>query len=358
MKKHYSTYLTIIGSSIILCSCQLPSGVVAGSSAINVVANPSPEVSGADPAGFPSPTPSPSSSVQVVCDPLGPSTGTSTAQNGLLSHLYYTPAGGDTYGDVESYITMDPVAPADLFFNQLNVPTRSFDEGFSTQNGTVLVDPETGNTLYEWFALHFESQIKLGSLDTPGRYQFAVLSDDGSIMWLNQGSSPELPFLNNDGETPSRLKCASTGINFDANTLIPMKLDYFQGPRYNIALMLLWREIPSCGADGSDSANNLYDEACDQAGNDTFFIWENNPATPTDLWIGMLSRGWKVLSPDNYVLPGTGGVTTNPCANPSPSPSPSSAPSSTGTNPAPSTTPSASPSGCTGPLCGGGVVGV
>jgi hypothetical protein len=320
MKKYYSP-ITIIGSSLILFSCDIPSGVVAGNSAIDVIANPSPNVDKT--TGFPEPSPSPSSSVPVVCDPLGPSSGTSTAQNGLTAHLYYTPAGGNTYGDVESYIKMDPVAPADMFFNQLNVPTRSFSEGFSTQNGTVLVDPETGNTLYEWFALHFESQIKLGRLDTPGRYQFAVVSDDGALLWLDQGATPEQPFINNDGETPTRMACATSGINFTANTLMPMKLDYFQGPRYNIALMLLWREIPSCGANGSDSSQALYDVACNQAGNDTFFTWENTPATPTNLWLGMLSRGWKVLSPDNYVLPGTGGVTTNPCATPSPTPSPS-----------------------------------
>jgi hypothetical protein len=311
-------YFAIVGSSIILSSCQLPSGLVAGNSAVTIVPDPSPTVG--YPPGFPSPTPTPSSSVPVVCDPLGPSNGTGTAQNGLISHLYYTPAGGATYGDVESYIQNDPEAPADIFFNQLNVPTRSFSEGFSTQNGTVLIDPETGNTLYEWFALHFESQIKLGSLDSPGRYQFAVLSDDGAIMWLNQGSSPETPFINNDGETPSRLACASTGINFDANTLIPMKLDYFQGPRYNIALMLLWREIPEVAAGATDDPANLYDVACGQAGNDTYFLWENPPDVPTPLWIGMLARGWKVLSPDNYVLPGTQGVATNPCASPTPSP--------------------------------------
>jgi hypothetical protein len=159
-----------------------------------------------------------------------------------------------------------------------------------------------------------------------------------------------------------------------------MKLDYFQGPRYNIALMLLWREIPSCGANGRDTGADLYDEACDQAGNDTFFIWENNPVTPTNLWLGMLSRGWKVLSPENYVLPSAPGVTTNPCVTPSPSPTatitptPTPAPTATptpsptitsvGTNPPPTVTPSpspspsASPTSCSGPLCGGGIVGV
>jgi hypothetical protein len=361
MKTHYGPW-AIISSSLILSACEVPTGVVAGSSAINVVANPSPT---AGTTGFASPTPSPTSSVPVVCDPLGPSTGTATSENGLLAHLYYTPAGGNTYGDVESYIQNDPIAPADLFFNQLNVPTRSFSEGFSTQDGTVLVDPETGNTLYEWFALHFESQIKLGSLDTPGRYQFAVLSDDGTLMWLDQGTTPEQPFINNDGETPSRLRCATTGINFTSTTQIPLKLDYFQGPRYNIALMLLWREIPSCGASGQDTPNDLYDVACDQAGNDTFFIWENDPVTPTDLWIGMLSRGWKVLSPDNYVLPGTQGITSNPCATPTPSPSPTATASPTpSSSPTPITTvtptPSPSPTStqCSGPLCGGGVVGV
>jgi hypothetical protein len=253
-------------------------------------------------------------------------------ENGLVASLYYLNASQPRYSEVEDYIQYGNEDPATLYFNQLNVPTRDYLQGFPTQNGSALTTSQ-GNPLYEYFALRFESQIRLAQGDQSGRYQFAVLSDDGAIMSINQsgqsGQSGQQgqglqEFINNDGITDSRLRCANQGINFDATTSLPIQIDYFQGPRYNLSLMLLWREVPetscSSGRDGDqDSDQNLYDVACDQAGNDAFFDWQNNPATPTPLWLGMLNRGWKVVGPDNFFLP----TPTQPCASPSPSPSPS-----------------------------------
>src|SRR6185437_11769064 len=106
--------------------------------------------------------------------------------------------------------------------------------------------------------------------DQSGRYQFAVLSDDGSIMSINEGNGFE-ELIDNNGDTESRLRCADRGINFDASTSLPIKLDYFQGHRYNIALMLLWREVPetSCVSDrygDQDDYHDLADVACNQSG--------------------------------------------------------------------------------------------
>jgi hypothetical protein len=347
-----STQLFIGSAMFTLSACNIPTGVVAGNSAIEVVPeSPSPSAA---------PSASSSPGAPAVCDPFGSSQTVST-QNGLFSHLYY-PSAGQDWGDVMSYINLGLEAPVDLYFNQLNVPTRSFSEGFATQDGTLLED-QNGNTLYEWFALDFQTQIRLGPMDVPGRYQFAILSDDGSIMQIDQGLGLN-QFINNDGETPSRLACATSGVDFSSSTSLPMRLDYFQGPRYNIALMLLWREVPET-INGVDDPANLEDSACGQSGNDLWFDWTVTPSVPTDYWLALLSRGWKVLSPQNYFLPNT--TLSNPCttsSTPTPTASPTPTPTVTA-NPSPTPTPSSNPtpsptssSTCTGDACGGGTIGI
>jgi hypothetical protein len=251
-------------------------------------------------------------------------------QNGLVGNLYYLNSSQPRYTQVEDYIQHGTEDPATLYFNQLDVPTRDYLQGFPTQTGSAL-KTSSGTSLYEYFGLRFESQIRLAPGDQSGRYQFAILSDDGSIMSINQsgqsgqsGNSGFQQFINNDGITESRLECANQGINFDATTSLPVQIDYFQGPRYNLSLMLLWREVPetSCGNGPNgdqDEYRNLYDSACGDSGNDTFFDWQNNPPTPTPLWLGMLNRGWKVVGPENFFLP----ASTEPCTSASPSPTPS-----------------------------------
>ena len=56
------------------------------------------------------------------------------------------------------------------------------------------------------------------------------------------------------------------------------------------------------------------------SGNSTFFDSTQTPSAPMPTYNAMLSRGWKVIAPANYLLPqATGGV--NPC-NSSETPSP------------------------------------
>ncbi len=306
----------------------------------------------------PSPSPSPSSSpspapstTPVVCDPLGGNgSGSISAQNGLFASLSYIPNGyvGE-YNGVEDFIQKSTPISANIYFSQLDVPTEMFTQGFSTGNGNLLSDPQ-GNPLIEFFALQFQSVLQLSANDQPGFYQFAVISDDGAIMYLednnvgnNDASSQSVDnsyveFINDDGDHPSQMSCASGAIYFDETTQIPMKLDYFQGPRYNIALVLMWRKIDN------NNCNALDDIACGQIGNDTFFDPSTVPSTPTPLYNGMLQRGWKPLSAGNFALPGT--VAPNPCGSPTPTPTATATPTPTPTataTPTPTPTATATP---------------
>lgn len=242
---------------------------------------------------------------RTVCDPLGGSSGSGSIRSGLKASLSFIPNGSTSmYSDVESFFRRTTHVDADLYFNQLYVPTRAFDRGFVTQSGFTIQNQE-GNTLYEFFGLNFESSIRLGSTDQPGLYQFAILSDDGSIMEIDEGNGFNT-IVSNDADHPTRMGCATRAVDFSSRDVrMPMKLAYYQGPRYHIALTLLWRKV--------NPGQSLSDARCGQSGNGLFWDSTVDPSIAQDAFIELLSRGWKVLGPDNYVIPDN---EHNPCQNP------------------------------------------
>jgi len=285
--------LGVVGSSVI-AGCVSPLFLTAGNSSVAV-----------------------ESSLAAVCDPLGGDGGSGSASLGLYAQLYYLTDSMPRYTSVSDYIQNGVQASVNIFFSDLDVPTRLFNEGFQTQGGSLLTDQD-GNTLYEYFALHFNSVIGLSASDPEGKYQFAVLSDDGAIFSIDENGLGLNPLINNDGTHPSLFGCAPHSISMTHATQLPMQLDYYQGPRFEIALMLLWREIPA-DVDETLDPSVLEDVACGQEGNYTFFDPNQSPSAPQATWIQMLARGWKVLQPANYSLPPS---VSSPCPGPSPSPSP------------------------------------
>lgn len=276
-------------------ACQLPSQVEAGNSTVEIQFQSEP------PANSPSPVP------PAVCNPFGDQT-RPNKDAGLWAQLYYLVNGQPHYSRVADYQSHGYHAEVDLFFNNLDVPTRRFDRGFMTQDGQTLKTPN-GDTLYEWFSLHFEAVLRLGNSDPAGRYQFALLSDDGSVMSIDTNGEGSTQLINNDGLTPTRLRCASKTVWMDNSTRLPIKIDYFQGPRHHIGLILLWRQLP-----GTVDGPELADSACGVSGNESFFDYNQTPSAPSQRWIDLLGRGWKVLTPENFKLPDH--VLQNPCSDP------------------------------------------
>lgn len=249
---------------------------------------------------------------ETVCDPFdngGGQGGGTTAQNGLIAGLYSL-QDGSQYSSVWDFQTHGTLSDVTLFFSQINVPTRPFDAGFATQSGTVLEDPN-GDPLHEWFSLHFESNIRLAAGDTAGKYQFAVMSDDGAIFQIDTGAGFST-LINNDGTHATKLACSLTGIDLQPGQNLPIKFDYFQGPRMHIALILLWREFPTGNVPFA-----INDSACGQSGNSLFFDSTTTPSTPQATYNGMLARGWRPVPAQNFFLTdgSTGGGVTNPCNN-------------------------------------------
>ncbi|MBC7384753.1 MAG: hypothetical protein H7301_01160 [Cryobacterium sp.] len=83
---------------------------------------------------------------------------------------------------------------------------------------------------------------------------------------------------------------------------IPYTLDYYQGPRDSIALMMFWRKKTKfTPAEGN----------CGKQYNNQFFGNPGEIPAPTQEYLDFLSRGWSVIPSTSYKLPDD---VTNSCA--------------------------------------------
>jgi hypothetical protein len=367
-------HLVFIGASAGLMACNAPStfNVTAGAMLL-----PSPI-----PSSFPSELPSPSSSEPVVCGISGNQT-PGTPLSGVVASMKYLPADSYSFNpnnsDIASecnwenptssgcpdglnlnyaYMNANGIASDDVFyFPNVDVVPQEFLLGFPTADGGIVKDND-GNILTSYFSIDFESQIQLASGQTAGWYQFATLSDDGSILNLDlQGNGTLTPIVNNDYWHGAIMQCASQAVYMTPGQAINMNLEYFQGAPVSIAMMVLWRQVPSenppydpfCSATSISVDQNGVAELnsistctgieCANQGGPNYFTEAANGSTQNSLFNDLLASGgtgaeaWSLLTSENYLLPATSGP--NPCVTPSPS-----------------------PSMCAGPSCGGGGIGI
>jgi hypothetical protein len=284
--------------------------IPANSAAVSTTAtNTSPGVGGSSPTSpiltIASPTPTPN----AVCNPLSQNGGSTTnATNGLKAKMYYATASDQqahSFTQVSDYFKYGHLDSADFYFNDIDVPTREFSAGFELENGQLLTDGQ-GNVLYENFAFDIKGVIKLPAGMANKRVQFATMSDDGSNLLITPtGSSQSAINVANDGTHPSLLKCGTAPVQLSSSTAVPMELQYYQGPRYQIALILLWREW-----DENDPSFQPEDPQCGKSGNSYFFDPTQTPSTPQTPWLDVLSR-WQVVPSDVFQVDSAG--TANPC---------------------------------------------
>lgn len=102
---------------------------------------------------------------------------------------------------------------------QLNVPTHSFSEGF----------PGVDSNLVEWFAIRFTAGL---IVPTSGYYKFKTNSDDGSKLYVDNKL-----IVNNDGVHAPKTRTGSVYLEKGEHDFV---VEYFQGPRYHIALQVWW----------------------------------------------------------------------------------------------------------------------
>jgi hypothetical protein len=106
-----------------------------------------------------------------------------------------------------------------ICLSQLDIKVRKFSEGF----------PGVAN-LFEWFSLDANFIVKVPQ---DGVYEFKLIADDGANLYI-----ADQKVIDNDGVHPVLEKSGSAALTTgDVN----FRVSYFQGPRFNIALELMWK---------------------------------------------------------------------------------------------------------------------
>jgi hypothetical protein len=230
---------------------------------------------------------------KLVCDPLTSTAANPAIDGGLKASLSYLQASQPRYSDIGDFFANAYQAEQTIFFTNLNVPTRNFTEGFSIGNNELVTDDQ-GNALLEWFGLNFQANLGLAADQPEGYYQFALLADDGAIFQVANSEGSWQTIVNDDGEHQTQMACATQTVYLTHASQIPMQVNYFQGPRYQIALVLMMRLV-------SDPNSIPAESLCGQSGNYLFFNPDNN-SSPQPAYNQLLTDGWSTIEPGNFSL--------------------------------------------------------
>lgn len=245
-------------------------------------------------------------STQFICEPFG-NNNTGNATSGLKAELAYVDSNLSLSADVKNSYGVKEYfsgasqfvkAPSTLFLSQINAPNQNFDQGFRLSDNSYLSNG-SGQKLIEWFAIRMQSLLKLSDQETAGEYELATISDDGSRVFIG---TEEKEIINNDGAHSARMICATETINFTKESKIPLLYFYNQGPRTEIANVLMWRKKTDNSQVGSY-------KHCGKSDRNKF--WNPSDSSPGEYINDMQADGWKIVGVNNFELPGS---QVNPCA--------------------------------------------
>ena len=223
-------------------------------------------------------------------------------QRGLRGKVYTPPllfSSGDWW-NLNRFLQPDALPlPNVLYFFNLNVPTRSFSKGFPLFDGSLLQGLDN-QPLLEFFRIDFDGFVELGDGDAEGDYELAMLSDDGATLDIGINGDR---VIDSPDATQTKLMCATQAVPFKQGFSQPVMLHWFQGPKYHIANMMLWRKK-------SATAEPL----CGASGNDLWFDYNAGPYVKKQAFKDLETRGWKVIGAKNFRLPLSEPM--NPCSSP------------------------------------------
>jgi hypothetical protein len=131
----------------------------------------------------------------------------------LKGDIYYLPEGASSLPDFSG---LTPVGS--IYTKVLDIPTRSFTSGFPGVTDR-----------FEWFAIRYTGVF---NVDTEGDYAFRLVSDDGSRLFIDGKM-----IIDNDGQHPTQSVSGNAYLTSGRHSI---EVDYFQGPREEIALQLFW----------------------------------------------------------------------------------------------------------------------
>jgi hypothetical protein len=129
----------------------------------------------------------------------------------LKGDIYFLP---DNASQLPDFSKLKPVGS--IYATKLNFPKNRFDSGFPDVTGR-----------FEWFAIDYNGDL---FIPEAGKYKFRITSDDGSRLYIDGQRR-----IDNDGIHSATTKEASVDLSKGPHKL---RLSYFQGPRYYVALVL------------------------------------------------------------------------------------------------------------------------
>jgi hypothetical protein len=150
-------------------------------------------------------------STTVYGEPLYTFGTTVVANSGFRGVIYPIEPGAERLPDFAK------LTPAGVIYTpSLCVPPRFFDEGFPGVTER-----------FEWFAIDYTARFWVYQ---PGTYHFALASDDGSILYIDGKK-----VISNDRQHPVIEKTGHVKLKVGAHAI---RVSYFQGPRFHVALVL------------------------------------------------------------------------------------------------------------------------
>jgi hypothetical protein len=139
--------------------------------------------------------------------------GSADSNLALKGEIYYLEDGAPSLPDFNS---LTPIGT--IYANVLNISSRSFDSGFPGVTER-----------FEWFAIKYTGTF---NINQEGGYAFRLLSDDGSRLIIDGNL-----VIDNDGQHSPKSVSGKAYLTQGQHLI---EVDYFQGPRYDIALQLFW----------------------------------------------------------------------------------------------------------------------
>jgi outer membrane protein OmpA-like peptidoglycan-associated protein len=115
---------------------------------------------------------------------------------------------------IPDLISLNPIGL--IYIDSLNIPNQKFDSGFPGVTDRI-----------EWFAIDYTGYFYIKNT---GKYFFRLTSDDGSRLFVD-----DREIVNNDGGHPAQTKEGTAEM---VKGLHRIHVQYYQGPRFHIALVL------------------------------------------------------------------------------------------------------------------------
>lgn len=128
---------------------------------------------------------------------------------GLVYHIHHNTS------QLPEFEKLKPAGAA-IYTSSLNLPPQDFKQGFPGVTRRT-----------EWFAIDYTGKFWIAN---PGMYTFSLLSDDGSKLYID-----DQLVVDNDGVHAPLEKNGAVEL---AGGLHRIRVSYFQGPKWQVALVL------------------------------------------------------------------------------------------------------------------------